>query len=144
MKTENPAQASRRLPLLQGYTKEFYAWCNKRELRFQRCQVCSVWRHPPRPMCGNCHSTRWEWAPTKGIGKVYCWTVVHQPLDPAFASEVPYAAAIVELDEGPRLATWVTGLPADQLRVGMPVEVWFDALDDQAALPKFRPSANKS
>ena len=84
---------------------------------------------------------RSEWALTKGQGKVYCWTVVHQALDPAFAGDVPYAAAIVELDEGPRLATWVTGLPPDQLEVGMPVAVWFDEINEQVALPKFRPQA---
>ncbi|HLW72129.1 MAG TPA: OB-fold domain-containing protein [Candidatus Binataceae bacterium] len=139
MKTENPAPADKRSVLLRGNAKEFYEWCRKRELRFQRCQDCGVWRHPPRPMCGSCHSMRREWAPTLGKGKVYCWTVVHQALDPAFANEVPYAAAIVELDEGPRLATWITGLPPDRLTVGMPVEVWFDDLDDQVALPKFRP-----
>jgi uncharacterized protein len=142
MKTENPEHSARRLPLLRGYTKEFYEWCHKRELRFQRCQECGAWRHPPRPMCGSCHSTRWEWAPTQGSGTVYCWTVVHQPLDPAFTDDVPFAAAIVELKEGPRLATWVMGLAPDELRVGMPVEVWFDDLDDTAALPKFRPKTN--
>jgi len=31
-----------------------------------------------------------------------------------------------ELEEGPRLATWVTGPAPEALRIGMPVEVWFD------------------
>jgi uncharacterized OB-fold protein len=139
MKKENPAAADKRSPLLRGYAKEFYDWCHKRELRFQRCQNCGVWRHPPRPMCGSCHSMRAEWALTKGQGRVYCWTVIYQALDSAFANDVPYAAAIVELDEGPRLATWVTGLPPDQLEVGMGVEVWFDEINELVALPKFRP-----
>ncbi len=47
--------------------------------------------------------------------------------------------AIVELEEGPRLATWVTGVPPEKLCLGMPVEVWFDAIDDKVALPKFKP-----
>jgi len=141
MKTESPTPIVRRVPVLQGYTKEFYDWCHKRELRFQRCQSCGAWRHPPRPMCGSCHSLQWEWAPTRGKGKVYCWTTVHQPLDPAFAAEVPYAAAVVELDEGPRLATWVTGIPPDQLRVGMLVELWFEDVSDEVTLPKFKPES---
>jgi uncharacterized OB-fold protein len=128
----------KRLPLLQGYTKEFYESCRRHELRFQRCR-CGVWRHPPRPLCSSCHSSQWQWDAVKGRGTVYCWTTVYQPLDPAFASEVPYAAVIVELDEGPRLATWVTGIPPDQLRVGMPVELWFDDLNQEVALPKFKP-----
>lgn len=136
--TSQPGGVARsRVP--QGYAKDFYAWCGKHELRFQRCGDCGAWRHPPRPMCGQCHSMKWAWAPTRGLGKVYCWTVVHQALDPAFADAVPYAAVIVEVDEGPRLATWVTGIAPEQLRIGMPVEVWFDKMNDEVALPKFRP-----
>jgi len=91
-------------------------------------------------MCTSCHSLQWEWTPTKGKGTVYCWTVVYQALDPAFANEVPYAAVVVELEEGPRLATWVTGLAPEELRVGMPVEVWFDAVSEEVTLPKFKPA----
>ena len=138
MKTESSTPIVR-LPVLRGYTKEFYDWCHQRELRFQRCQKCGTWRHPPRPMCGSCHSLQWEWGQTTGKGKVYCWTTVYQALDPAFAAAVPYAAVVVEFDEGPRLATWVTEIPPDELRVGMPVEVWFEDLSDEVALPKFKP-----
>ena len=137
MKTESKTQTVR-LPILHGYTKEFYDWCRQQELRFQRCQQCGAWRHPPRPMCHNCHSLQWEWASTKGKGKVYCWTIVHQALDPAFAEAVPYAAVVVELDEGPRLATWVTGILPDDLQIGMPVELWFDDVSDEVTLPKFK------
>jgi uncharacterized protein len=129
----------RRLPLLQGYTEEFYQWCHSRELRFQRCISCRVWRHPPRPMCSNCRSLDWEWAPVKGRGTVYCWTTVYQPLDPAFANQVPYAAVIVELEEGPRLATWVTDIAPEKLRAGMRVELWFDDIKNEVTLPKFKP-----
>ncbi len=130
MKTESPTPIVR-LPVLQGYTKEFYDWCHQRELRFQRCRSCGAWRHPP------------EWALTKGKGKVYCWTTVYQALDPAFAEAVPYAAVVVELDEGPRLATWVTGIPPDELRVGMSVELWFEDITDEVTLPKFKPETGR-
>jgi uncharacterized OB-fold protein len=139
MKADTPVHTNKRLPVLAGYSQEFYEWCHKRELRFQRCESCGAWRHPPRPMCASCHSLQWEWAPTKGSGKVYCWTTVYQPLDPAFADDVPYAAVVVELDEGPRLTTWVTGISPDELRVGMPVELWFDDITNEVTLPKFKP-----
>ena len=45
----------------------------------------------------------------------------------------------LELDEGPRLTTWVTGVAPDKLQVGMPVEVWFDTVSDDVTLPKFKP-----
>src|SRR5512135_2581941 len=42
-----------------------------------------------------------EWAPTSGRGQIFTWVVVHQVLNPAYADEVPYAMAMVELEEGP-------------------------------------------
>jgi uncharacterized OB-fold protein len=68
---------------------------------------------------------------------------VYQALDPAFAAAVPYAAVVVELEEGPRLATWVTGIAPDELRVGMPVELWFDDISDEVTLPKFKPETGR-
>jgi len=46
---------------------------------------------------------------------------------------------VVELDEGPRLTTWVTGISPDELRVGMPVELLFDDITNEVTLPKFKP-----
>jgi uncharacterized OB-fold protein len=139
--TQTGTTPMKRLPVMEGYTHEFYDWCGKNELRFQKCTKCGTWRHVPRPMCANCHSLESEWVKVSGKGKIYCWTVVHQALDPAFASEVPYAAVIIELDEGPRMISWVTGISPDKLKVGMPVEVWFDKVTDDVTLPKFKPIA---
>lgn len=140
MNTSVETATAWRLPLLKGYTKEFYDWCAKGELRFQRCADCGAWRHPPRPMCAQCNSMKWEWGKTAGKGKVYCWTVVHAALDPVFKPYTPYAAVVVELEEGPRLATWVSDVVPDKLRIGMPVKVWFDSASGQVTLPKFKPA----
>ena len=40
---------------------------------------------------------------------------------------MPYVAAVVELEEGPRVMTNIEGMPFDELRVGMPVAVDFKA-----------------
>lgn len=127
------------LPLLQGYTKEFYAFCQQRELRFQRCAKCKTWRHPPRPLCNECYSFETEWAPVKGTGTVYCWTVPMVPIGKVWGSYMPYVAAIVELDEGPRLASWITDIPHEQLNIGQRVQIWFDAITPEVTLAKFKP-----
>jgi uncharacterized OB-fold protein len=51
--------------------------------------------------------------------------------------------AIVELDEGPRLMTNLVGIETDpaRLRIGMPVEVVFEDLSAEIALPRFRPAS---
>lgn len=126
------------LPALEGLTKEFYEWCRKGELRFQRCTACGTWRHVPREMCASCNSFDWEWARSSGRGTVYTWSVIERPLHPAFAKDVPYAPAVVELEEGVRLLSHVADCTPDALEIGLPVEVFFDAVTPEVTLPKFR------
>ena len=59
---------------------------------------------------------------------------------PPFPERVPYVAAIVELEEGPRLMTNVVDCPFDQLQVGMELEVAYRQETDDITLPVFRPS----
>lgn len=126
------------LPVMEELTKEFYDWCKQGELRFQRCTNCGAWRHIPWPMCRHCHSFEWEWARSSGRGTVYTFTIVYQALHKAFVEDVPFAGVIIELAEGPRIVSWVTDIPPDQLAIGTPVEVWFDDVTPEVALPKFR------
>jgi hypothetical protein len=48
--------------------------------------------------------------------------------------------ALVELDEGPRLVSNLTGVASADVRNGMRVEVGFDEVDG-VKLPQFRPAA---
>ena len=52
---------------------------------------------------------------------------------PPFNERVPYVAAVVELEEGPRVMTNIEGTPHEELRVGMPVTVDFKSLNDEIA-----------
>jgi uncharacterized OB-fold protein len=72
-----------------------------------------------------------------GRGTVYAVTVVHRPPQAAFAAIAPYAYALVDLDEGIRVITIITGCPPDQVAVGMRVGAFIDrpGADDQAATP---------
>ena len=61
-------------------------------------------------------------------------------LDEAFAAEVPYNIAVVET-EGVRLTSQVVDCPNDALEIGMSLEVTFERMSDEVAVPKFRPAA---
>jgi uncharacterized OB-fold protein len=126
------------LPLMEGMTGEFFRHCRERELRFQRCSACGRWRHVPRLCCSRCGSWEWEWARSSGRGKLFTWTVVERPMHPAFAEDAAYAPAIIELEEGVRMVSWVVDCPPGELRMGMPVEVVFEDVTDEVTLPKFR------
>ena len=51
---------------------------------------------------------------------------------------MPYAIAMVELDEGVRLLAGVVDSDLSRLAVGAPVQVCFERLTDEIALPMFR------
>jgi hypothetical protein len=91
---------------------------------FQWAITCGTWRHLPRPICAACHGTAWSWERSSGRGRVYTWTVTHRSLHPAFTG-VPYAQVVVEMDEGPRVLSWVVDVPPEELEFGMPVDVAF-------------------
>lgn len=128
----------RPLPAMDGLTKEFYRWCRRGDLRFQRCIACRAWRHVPREMCANCGSDEWKWERTKGRGVVFTWTVAERPMHPGFADAVPYAPVVVEMDEGIRIVTEIVDCAPDELEIGMRVEVSFAKVSDDVTLPKFR------
>ncbi|MDP1875617.1 Zn-ribbon domain-containing OB-fold protein, partial [Phenylobacterium sp.] len=68
------------------------------------------------------------------------WTVTHQALHPAFATEIPYVAALVELDEGVRMASRLLNCDSNTLILGIPVELVVRELGDGFRLPCFQPS----
>lgn len=131
--------AGRPQPRLDGLTGEFYGHCARGQLSFQRCDDCARWRHPPRVLCAGCASERWSWQPSSGRGTVFTWTVTHQPFMPALLEDGPYAVLVVEMEEGPRVVSQLREMAPDQLRIGLPLEVVYEQLSDEVALPCFRP-----
>jgi uncharacterized OB-fold protein len=117
-------------------------WDGAREGRFllKRCRDCGRAHFYPRPFCPHCWSEAVEWEEATGRGTVYTWSVVHQNDLPPFDERVPYVAAIVELEEGPRAMTNLVEVDHDAVAVGMPVEVTFQPISDDVTIPVFRPA----
>jgi len=78
---------------------------------------------------------------TSGRGRIFSYVVYHRVYHPAFAQEVPYAVAVIELDEGPRMISNVIGIAPDKLSCDMKVEVAYQPITDTITLPKFKPVA---
>jgi uncharacterized OB-fold protein len=62
---------------------------------------------------------------------------MHHPPVPGF--EMPYVVALVALEEGTRIVTSIVGIVPGEVRIGMPVELDFLTIDDDATLPVFKP-----
>ena len=129
------------LPHLDEENRWFWEACARHELVLQRCRPCQALRFHPRALCPSCLSSDVEFVRASGRGTVYTFTVTHQNQAPGFRDELPYVMAIVELAEGPRMLTNVVDTPPDEVRVGMPVEVVFEDVDESIAIPKFKRAA---
>ena len=88
--------------------------------------------------CTSCLSDQIEWVQASGQGRVYTYTVCHVAAHPAFESRVPYAIGMIELDEGVRMLAGIVDADLEHLAVGAPVEVCFERISDEIALPMFR------
>ena len=81
---------------------------------------------------------RWEEA--SGRATLYTWSVVQSNDLPPFGDRVPYVAAVVDLDEGPRMMTNVVDCDFDALGVGMALAVTYRPIADDVTIPVFRPA----
>jgi uncharacterized protein len=106
-----------------------------------RCGTCGRAHFYPRPFCPRCDSDDVSWEQSSGRATLYTWSVVHRNDLPPFHDKVPYVAAVVDLEEGPRMSTWVVGTDPDALAIGMPLQVEFEDIDEGFFLPVFRPAA---
>jgi uncharacterized protein len=137
--------ATRPIPVPDPQSRGFWAAAASHVLAMQRCSHCGWYAYPPGIVCSNCLSPEpsFRYEPVSGRGRVTTWTVVHQAFLPAFAADVPYVVAEVELVEqkGLRIvARLVDARPAD-LTIGTPVEVVFDDVATGIAVPHFAPIA---
>ena len=128
------------VPGMTELTAPYWQAARENRLVVQECQSCRQLWHPPLPRCPHCHAAGPGWRQVRGDGTIYTYTVVRHPTHYAFADQVPYVLAIVELAEGPRLVTAITGAP-DKVRAGQRVRVVFREVADGVTLPYFEPAA---
>ncbi len=132
------AANSRPLPQPTPETQHFWDGARAGELRLQRCDDCRHVYFPPRPFCPSCGSRSVAVFKATGKATLHSYVIHHRPT-PGFTP--PYAIAVVELQEGPRMMTNIVDCPQtpEALQLDMPLEVTFVAQDDKISLPFFRP-----
>jgi uncharacterized OB-fold protein len=130
---------TRLAPIPTPETQHYWDGAREGELRLQRCERCAHVYFPPRPFCPNCGAREVSVFRASGRGRLYSYVINHMKA-PGF--EPPYAIAVVELEEGPRLMSNILDCPQtpEALILDMPLEVTFEKLTDEIALPQFRPA----
>jgi uncharacterized protein len=118
-------------------SRPYWEGLTQGELRIQRCSSCSKAVFYPRSICPHCFADQLSWIVASGKGTIYSYTVAHQAFG-AFAADIPFVIAIVELEEGVRMMTRVINAPRERVAVGAAVEVTFESVGEELTLPYFR------
>ncbi|MCW2620965.1 MAG: hypothetical protein JWL64_567 [Frankiales bacterium] len=104
---------------MTGFSQPFWDALTRGELLVPECQVCRKRFFTPEPLCIHCGAGVWTWVESPGVGTVYSVSVVHQGVNDEH--ELPFALAVVELDDGWTMMTHVLGVEPEAVVIGMRV-----------------------
>ncbi len=127
------------VPIVNADSAPYWEGAREGKLLLQRCEVCQALRFFPRYLCTECGSEKTRWVEASGRGTVHSFTIVHRAAFPEFQARTPYAIALIDLAEGPRMMTNVVGEDALNVEIGDAVDVTFeDRGIDGAKIPQFQ------
>ena len=136
MEATIPTPAPKPAPTIDPDSAPYWEALQANRLILKSCGGCGKAHFYPRELCPYCHSDDLAWIDASGRGVIYSFTVCRRPAGPAFADEVPYVVALVDLAEGPRRMSRILGDPA-AVAIGQEVEVRFERQSEDLVLPIF-------
>ncbi len=107
------------------------------QLIIWKCWDCATLLAPLTVFCSSCGSGNLKSIPSAGTGVIVSCRVVDRAPDPVCGPPCPSIIAIVELDEGPWVYSWIDGdvpFPPDR-----PVRVCFRHTQQGERFPIFEP-----
>ena len=135
-------EAGRPMPRRTEVSSPYFDAAREGKLVLQRCPRDGFFFYP-RTRCPECLQTDWVWEEVSGRGVVYSFCVDRVGHDPAQRGRLPLIVAAIELEEGPRMTSNVIGIAPEDVRVGMPVEAFFEDLGTESLI-LFRPASESA
>lgn len=135
-----PATPRRDLPTVEDESRGFWDAAHAGRLMIGSCGGCGSVHHYPRPFCPTCWSEDVTLVEASGRATLYTFSTVYRNELAPFNDRVPYVAAVVELEEGPRLMTNVVECDPASLTIGMALRVSFQELSPEVSAPVFTPA----
>ncbi len=113
-------------------TAPFWKATAQGKFMYPKCANCGTVVWYPRAHCTGCLQGELQWHEASGAGTIYSFSIVRQSYHPFFRTQVPYAVAYVDLEEGPRILTNVTGVedPTTQIHIGQAVTITWEVHED--------------
>ena len=122
-------------------TRPFWEAANEERLVIQNCTDCDRLQHPPAGHCRECGSAGGlEWKEMSGRGRIYNYGVVHDCPIRLLQEDQPFNVAVVMLNDDPGIQMYshLPGTPVDDVPIGAPVEVVFEATANGQKVPEWR------
>jgi uncharacterized OB-fold protein len=116
--------------------EQFYKYILQGKFMAGKCRKCGKVHLPPRPFCDKCFSKEFEWITLPKTGKLLTYTIIHVA-PPQFQGIAPYAVGIVQLENGLKIPGMIKGAPPEQLRIGMPLTIDFEAYASTQTWPQW-------
>lgn len=134
--------ANKPLPVITDLTRPFWAAAKEGRLVMQKCDNCGTVNFHPKPWCIECGNRDLEWTDIKPKGTVYSYTISHTIAMnfPGWKDDLPILLGLIDLDEGARMYAQVTHCSPEDIHIGMRVRAYFEAISEEAGIPKFRPA----
>lgn len=104
-------------------SKLFWEKARQGVLWLQHCQNCTRYVFYPRERCPYCLEESLQWQAVSGRGRVYTYTVVRTSALPEWDRKVPYIYAVIETEEGIKMAGNIVQCNWEELRIGLPVKM---------------------
>ena len=127
------------VPEITPLTRPYWEGARTSKLKIQSCSSCALLWHPPSPGCPDCGSPDFEWQDASGSGSVHSFVIVREAAHAAIEDRLPLVVALVRLAEGPLVITNIVGCEPEEVFVEMPLQLEFEPLTSEIALPQFRP-----
>jgi uncharacterized OB-fold protein len=109
-------------------SREFWQGCDEGRLLLRACLACGHIFYYPRLACPRCSSRQLDWLGASGRGVIHSHTTVFTSFyGPDWETDIPYTVLLVDLIEGPRMLSRLTG-DDNRLRIGRGVQVEFVAI----------------
>ena len=126
------------LPTIEDDSREYWDGAADGRLLIARCGSCGRVHHYPRVICPYCWSEDVAAVEASGRATLYTYSTVYVNDLPPFRDRLPYIAAVVDLEEGPRLMTNILTPDVASVRIGQKVTAVYDDVTEDATLVKFK------
>lgn len=126
------------LPVKDATSEPWFAALAEQRLLIQRDPVSGAYQFYPRARIAGHPEREPEWVEASGRATLYSFTTVERVAHSQFRSFAPFTLAIVELEEGVRMTSWIIETPTDEIHCGMRLQVVFREILEGQVLPYFK------